>query len=53
MSHSLLAGGEGGCVALVFYVYLNGGMDFVVDYFKGCESYFSHVFSSHNSHCLC
>ncbi len=37
----------------LFYVYLNGGMDFVVDYFQGCESYFSHVVSSRDSQCLC
>jgi hypothetical protein len=31
---------EGVLQWLLFYVYLDGGMDFVVDYFQGRESYY-------------
>jgi hypothetical protein len=44
---------EGVLQWLLFYVYLDGGMDFVVDYFQGRESYFSHVFSGYSPQCLC
>ncbi len=44
---------EGVLQWLLFYVYLDGGMDFVVDYFQGRESYFSPVFSGYSPQCLC
>ena len=44
---------EGVLQWLLFYVYLDGGMDFVVNYFQGRESYFSHVFTGYSPQCLC
>ncbi len=42
---------EGVLQWLLFHVYLDGGMDFVVDYFQGRESYLSHVFSGYSPQC--
>jgi hypothetical protein len=33
-------------------VYLDGGMNFVVDYFQGRESYFGHVFTGCSPQCV-
>ena len=44
---------EGVLQWFLFYVYLDGGMNFVVDYFQGRESYFGHVFTGCSPQCLC